>query len=279
MSKQLAILFRSFALLLLLLAAAPLIAQQSLRLSSTTISSADKLGDAPPPPILRRSPASILAGFVDAEAKLRAELNRYTFRRDVVLQTIGPNGEVTGEYIRNSQFVLGDQGNRIERVLYHPKPSIREMHITREDIQDLAEAQLLGVDVFEPQKYQLSFAGRELVAGHDTAVIDVAPRQKPDPHQMSQRFFVGRIWIDAGSSQIVKVRGVVEPQGKQRFPVFETVREQAGTPLRFPVRTEADDVLHFHDRDVHYRIKVRYYNYQRFASRVSISEISDTATN
>src|SRR6266478_1894059 len=48
----------------------------------------------------------ILAAFVAAETKVREALNQHTFKRDVSLQTIGPNGEVTGEYIRNSQFIL-----------------------------------------------------------------------------------------------------------------------------------------------------------------------------
>ena len=274
---------RSFVLLLLLAAAATVASgQQPLLVSpgpAIRFDAIEKLGDAPKPPLLRRKAETIIADFIEAEAKLRAELNHYTFRRDVVLQTIGPSGEVTGEYVRNSQFVLDDRGNRVERVLYHPQPSIREMHITREDIQDLAGAQLLGVDVFEPQKYQLTFAGRAVLGQRNTDVIDVAPRQTPDPHQMSQRFFVGRIWVDSTSSQIVKVRGVVEPHGKQRFPLFETVREQVGTPLPFPVSTEADDVLHFNNRDVHYRIKVRYYRYQRFASQVSITEMGDTPDN
>jgi hypothetical protein len=271
---------------LLLVAAASLsvaAAQQgplgSLRYSSPASHAVDLLGEPPAPPVLRRSPERAIAELVTVETKVRAALNQHTFKRDVVLQTIGPNGQVTGEYVRNSQFVFDDRGNRIERVTYHPQSTIREMRITREDIQDLAGAQLLGIDVFEPNKYQLTFAGRETVNAHDTYAIDVAPRQAPDPHRMSERFFVGRVWLDPTSLQIVKVRGVVEPHGKQRFPVFETWREQAVTPFLFPTRTEADDILHFPGRDVHYRIKVRYYDYQRFASKVSVTEANESPSN
>jgi hypothetical protein len=271
---------------LLLVAAASLsvaAAQQgpigSLRNSNPALHLVDLLGEPPSPPVLRRSPERAIAELVTVETKVRAALNQHTFKRDVVLQTIGPKGQVTGEYVRNSQFVFDDRGNRIERVTYHPQSTIREMRITREDIQDLAGAQLLGIDVFEPNKYQLTFAGRETVNAHDTYAIDVAPRQAPDPHRMSERFFVGRMWLDPTSLQIVKVRGVVEPHGKQRFPVFETWREQAVTPFLFPTRTEADDVLHFPSRDVHYRIKVRYYDYQRFASKVSVTEVNESPSN
>ena len=259
------------------------VAQQALIVSPArplpSLRAGDRLGNPPPAPSLRRSPERVLADFVSVEATVRAELNHYTFKRDVVLQTIGPNGEVTGEYIRDSQFTFDDRGNRFERVLYHPKSTIREMRITKEDIQDLAGAQLLGIDVFEPVKYQLTYAGRETIGDRDTYVIEVAPRQAPDPHRMSERFFVGRVWIDPTNLQIVKVRGVVEPHGKQRFPLFETLRERTSAPFLCPTRTEADDILHFPNQTVHYRIKVRYYDYKRFASKVNVSELGQPATN
>ena len=63
--------------------------------------------------------------------------------------------------------------------------------------------------------------------------------------RMRERFFVGRVWADAGTFQIVKVSGKVEPQGKQRFPTFETWRETSQEHHLFPTRTHADDVLRF----------------------------------
>lgn len=213
--------------------------------------------------------------FIASEAEVREALNQHAFKRDVVLQTIGPNGEVTGEYIRNSQFVFDDKGRRIERVLFHPKSTIRAMRITKEDIQDLAGAQLLGIDITETAKYRLSYVGMEIVDLRQLIAIDVTPLVAPDPHRMKDRFFVGRVWLDPSTFQIAKVKGIVEPQGKQRFPLFETWREPVKGALAFPVRTEADDILHFRNSDVHYRIKVRYYDYQLFASRVTVKELDD----
>ena len=220
-------------------------------------------------------PASIMAQFVEAETRVREALKQNTFKRDVVLQTIGPNGEVTGEYIRNSQFIFDDKGRRIERVLFHPASTIHEMRITKEDIQDLAGSQLLGIDVTEANKYILSYAGRMTIDSRDAFAIDVRPATQPDPSHMKERYFVGRVWIDTATFQIVKVKGIVEPQGKQRFPVFETWREAVNGALAFPTRTEADDILHFLGRDVHYRIKVRYYDYKLFGSKVTVKEIDE----
>jgi hypothetical protein len=227
------------------------------------------------PPPLSRTPASIIAAFVKTETEVRDALNQHTFKREVVLQTIGPNGEVTGEYVRHSQFLFDDKGNRIERVTYHPPSTIREMRITKEDIQDLAGAQLLGIDITETAKYRLAYEGEETLAGKRVYVIGVEPSVTPNPHRMSDRYFRGRVWIDRDNLQILKVRGVVEPQGKQRFPVFQTWRAPQATSIYLPTRTEADDVLHFPKRDVNYRIRVKYYDYQLFASKLKVTEIDE----
>jgi hypothetical protein len=134
---------------------------------------------------------------------------------------------------------------------------------------------LLGVDITESAKYQLTYAGRETLAGKLVDRLLVEPAVKPNPYRMSERYFRGSVWVDAVTHQIVKVRGKVEPDGKQRFPVFETWREPVTSLLSFPVRTEADDVLHFPKRDVNYRIRIRCYDYKVFASTVVVKELDE----
>jgi hypothetical protein len=231
--------------------------------------------DNEPPPLSART---ILAAAVEKESRVREALNQHTFKRDVTLETIGPDGEITGQYIRNSQFLFDDKGNRIERVLYHPASTIKKLKITKEDIQDLAGAQLLGIDISEKEKYRLDFVGTEQVESRELFAFDVTPVQQPNAQRMSERFFVGRVWADSRNFQIVKVRGRVEPGGKQRFPIFQTLRESGGTDLCFPTSTYADDILRFPQFDVHYRIHVRYYDYKRFAGKVTITEIDEPPT-
>lgn len=228
-----------------------------------------------PPPIGTVTPDNIVAAFIRTESQVRDALNQHTFKREVVLQTIGQDGAVTGEYIRNSQFLFDDRGNRIERVTFHPPSTIREMRITKEDIQDLAGAQLLGIDISETTKYRLTFAGVDMLAGQRVYKLQVEPSLSPNAHRMSDRFFIGCVWIDSKNFQILKIRGVVEPHGKQRFPTFETWRTPLTAALYLPARTEADDVLHFPKYDVNYRIRVRYYDYQLFASKLKVTELDE----
>jgi hypothetical protein len=231
-----------------------------------------QMAEPPPPPL---NGTRVIEEFVKAEKLVRDAMNQHMFKRDVLLQTIGPNGEPNGDYIRRSEFIFDDRGNRIERVLYHPAPSLQKMKITKEDIQDLAGAQLLGIDVTEQSKYRLDFVGAEVSGNRSVFVIDITPRVKPNPHKMKERFFVGRIWIDAQTFQIVKVRGKVEPQGKQRFPTFATWRETSQNNLMFPTRTHADDILRFPQFDVHYRVLVKYYDYKLFAGKVTIKDVDE----
>lgn len=258
-------------LFLLLLLSHVGVAQQASMNSNDRLAVRPNISTEPPP----MSAQSMLALFVETESRVREDLNQHTFKRDVTLQTIGPAGEVTGEYVRNSQFLFDDKGNRIERVFYHPASTIRQLKITREDIQDLAGAQLLGIDVTEKAKYRLAYAGKEQLGSREVLAFDVTPLQQTNPHRMRERFFVGRVWADARTFQIVKVKGTVEPSGKQRFPVFETVRESTGGEFWFPTSTYADDILHFPQYDVRYRIRVSYYDYKRFAGKLTITEINE----
>ena len=233
--------------------------------------------DVPEPPPPPTSANQVLDQFVKAEKLVRDSMNQHMFKRDVLLQTVDPNGEVNGSYIRRSEFIFDDRGNRLERVLYHPAPSLQKMKITKEDIQDLAGAQLLGIDVTEQSKYRLAFVGAEMLGNRSVFAIDITPHLKPNPHKMRERFFVGRIWIDAKTFQIVKVLGKVEPQGKQRFPTFQTWRETPQGDLLFPTRTHADDILRFPQFNVHYRVQVKYYDYKLFTGKVTVKDVDPDA--
>jgi hypothetical protein len=224
------------------------------------------------PPRMRPSPRLIIKQFIAAEGQMREKLQQFSFKRAVVLQTIGRNGEVTGEYLRDSVFVLDDNGNRIEQVLYHPKSSIKAMTITKEDIQDLAGSQLLGFESQDLNRYQLTYRGEEVIDGRQTYKLFASPRQKPDPHHMKDRFFVGDIWVDQDTFQVIQLRGITEPHGKQRFPTFQTTRETRIEDQFFPTSTTADDVLHFPHKDVHCRLSVRYHEFKRFTGKLTIRD-------
>src|SRR5436305_1593478 len=216
----------------------------------------------------------IIRTFTAKETEFRQALNNYAFKRDATVQTIGMGGEVTGEYHRVSQFAFDDRGEQFERITYFPQPTLTEISFTQEDLQDLGGVEPFALETSKMNRYNFTYVGKEHIDELDTYVFDVAP--KVVPKKVSERFFKGRIWVDQQDSQIVKTRGKGVPEGKQRFPVFETYREQIDGKYWFPTYTYADDDLEFpHGQVVHVRMKVRYTDYKRFKGPVHAVEEGD----
>ena len=213
----------------------------------------------------------IVRAFTAKETEFRRALNKYTFTRDAVVQTIGFGGQITGEYNRISQFVFNDAGERFERITRFPVPTLTEISFTQEDLEDLGGVQPFALEASKINLYNFNYVGREKVDELDTYVFDVAP--KVMPKKVSERFFQGRVWVEADDLQIVKVKGKGVPEGKQRFPVFETYREQIDGKYWFPTYTYADDDLVFPGgQTVHLRMQVKYADYKLFRGRVRVIE-------
>lgn len=216
-------------------------------------------------------PQTIVRAFTRKETEFRRALNGYTFKREAVVQTLGFGGQVTGEYSRTSQFTFNDAGERFERITYFPMPTLTEISFTQEDLEDLGGVQPFALEASKIDQYNFTYVGREKVDELGTYVFDVAP--KVIPKKVSERFFQGRVWVDDRDLQIVKVKGKGVPEGKQRFPTFETYREQIDGKYWFPTYTYADDELNFGSGQVvHVRMKVRYTDYKRFQGRVRVIE-------
>jgi nitrogen regulatory protein PII len=225
-----------------------------------------------------RSPAAaspdvdaIIRAFMAKETEFAKALNNYGFKRDAVVQTIGMGGQVTGEYRRTSQFSFDDRGGRYERISYFPQSTLTEVSFTQEDLEDLGGVQPFALEASKLDRYKVTYVGKERIDELDLYVFDVAP--KVMPKKVSDRLFLGRVWVDDRDLQIVKVRGKGVPEGKQRFPIFETYREQVDGKYWFPTYTSVDDELVFPDgQTVHLRMTVRYMDYRRFKGSVRVIE-------
>jgi hypothetical protein len=213
----------------------------------------------------------IIRAFTAKETEFRRALNAYAFTRDADVQTIGMGGQVTGEYNRVSQFVFNDSGERFEHITFFPQPTLTEISFTNEDLEDLGGVQPFALEASKIDQYNFTYVGKEKIDELNLYVFDVAP--KVMPKKESERMFQGRVWVDDQDLQIVKVRGKGVPEGKQRFPVFETYREQIDGKYWFPTYTYADDDLVFKNgQTVHVRMKVRYTDYKRFKGTVHVIE-------
>lgn len=216
----------------------------------------------------------IIAAFTAKETEFRQALNQYAFKRDATIQTIGLGGQITGEYRRVSFFTFDDSGNRFEKISFFPMPTLQELVIMNEDLEDLAGVQPFALEASKLNQYNFTYVGKERIDELDLYVFDVGP--KVIPKKVSERFFQGRIWVDDKDLQIVKVRGKGVPEGDQRFPTFETYREQIDGRYWFPTYTYADEDLVFPSGQViHIRMLVRYSDFKRGRADVRIIETDE----
>ena len=214
----------------------------------------------------------VISTFVAKEVEFRRALNQYGFKRDAVVQTIGMGGQISGEYRRTSNFTFGDDGRRFERVVFAPMSSLKEIEVTPEDIEDLSGVQTFALEPSNVDQYNITFAGQERIDELDLYIFDISPKVLPDP-KTKKRLFQGRVWVDQRDLQIVKVRGRGVPEGKQRFPTFETYRENIDGRYWFPTYTYADEKLTFESGQVvHVRLRIKFTDYARARGSVKILE-------
>lgn len=213
----------------------------------------------PSPPAQGADADRILAAFQAKEAEFRRVLNRYGLKRDAVIQSIGMGTQVLGEYHRLSYLTFDSQGKEREKIIKFPIPTLK---LEPADLEDLNTIEMFAVEAGKIDRYKFSYVGREHVDELDTYVFDVQPKVMPDPKKSQERLFQGRIWIDDRDMQLVKAKGKGVPEGKQRFPTFETYREQVDAHYWFPSVTYADDRLVLENGNViHLRMRVRFTDY------------------
>jgi len=90
-----------------------------------------------------------------------------------------------------------------------------------------------------------------------------------------QRYFEGLVWVDDRDLQIVKTYGRAAGIGKrvaaQRFPKFETYREQIDGKYWFPTYTVANDTLNFDSGPVPIKMVIQYKDYKQFKAESTIT--------
>jgi hypothetical protein len=238
--------------------------------SSVTAHQTSSSQKAPPsiPEVIRR--------FAEAESQNRIARNNYAFTQDFNLITLGEAGSVTGRFHRVSDIVLDDRGNRIERITFFPPSTLESLQITNEDMQDLAGVQPFALATEDIPKYQIDYVGKEKIDELNTYMFDV----KPKTMVKGQRYLEGRVWVDDQDLQIVKVKGQAVPEiDNQKFPHFESYRENIDGRFWFPTYIYADDVLDFKKGpSVHLKMTVRFTNYKKFSTRIRVADEGEAAS-
>ncbi len=231
------------------------------------------------------SPDEIIRKFTAKESELLDIWKDYSYLQESKIQTLGPADTITGEFYQVSEFVFTDDGKRIQRIIKAP-PSVLEQYgiLTQEDKNALTNLQPFALTTQELPSYALSYVGKEKVDELNTYVFDVTPKVMSNQKELKRlkdqkiegKFFQGRIWVDDEDLQVVKTAGKVVPEFKQRFPKFETYRENIDGRYWFPTYTYGDDTLYFDKGPpLHVRMVIKYKNYRRFQSDIKFLDAEE----
>jgi hypothetical protein len=219
----------------------------------------------------------IVKKFTENELLFRSALNSYIFNRSANIQTVGMGGQITGVYRRDSFMTFTDKSERIEKILFMPMSTLKDVSMSAEDIDNLGGINPFAIEPAHVSNYNFTYLGKERIDELNLYVFDVTPKTLPNPKKSSQKFFSGRIWVDDQDLMIVKSKGKALPEGKdttgqeQRFPVMETWRENVDGKYWFPAFSSSDDELIFDSgQSVKMKIRVKYTNYKQGTSEVKI---------
>jgi hypothetical protein len=214
------------------------------------------------------------------EASFREALTNYVFNRSATIQTVGMGGQITGTYKRDSFLTFTSDGKRFEKITFFPVPTITEISVTPEDLEDLGGVNPFALEPRVADQYNFTLLGKEKIDELNLYVFEVAPKVMPDPKKSKQRMFTGRVWVDDRDLMIVKSKGKAVPETKEnKFPIVETWRENVDGKYWFPSFSSSDDELVFDSgNSVKLKVRVRYADYKLGRTDVRIIGEEDAPT-
>jgi len=222
--------------------------------------------------------AQIIEKMGVQETAFEAARNEYTFRQTVKMDTISDDtNKPDGEYQQVTDITFDDKGRRVEHVVFAPQNTIERVIMTENDLKDIEQRLPFVLTTAQLPEYNLTYMGKQKVDELDTYVFGCEPKQ----FVKGQRYLSGKVWVDQEDDEIVLVNGINVPQDTRKghedlSPPFTTYYQQIDDKYWFPTYTKAEGTLHFQaqrgalSQDVHMRTTVRYTDYKRFHTNVTI---------
>ena len=222
--------------------------------------------------------AQIIEKMGVQETAFEAARNEYTFRQTVKMDTISDDtNKPDGEYQQVTDITFDPQGRRVEHVVFAPQNTIERVIMTENDLKDIEQRLPFVLTTAQLPEYTLTYLGKQKVDELDTYVLGCEPKALVKGH----RYLSGKVWVDQQDLEIVLVNGINVPQDTRKghedlSPPFTTYYEQIDDKYWFPTYTKAEGTLHFQaqsgalSQDVHMRTTVKYTDYKRFHTNVTI---------
>ena len=116
--------------------------------------------------------AEIIRKFAAKELEFQQARNNYTYRQSVKLEEV--NG---GKWEEVADIIFTPEGKRIEKVVYAPVISLRQISLSPEDVQDLRNVQPFVLTTPEIPDYDIQYLGKEKVDDIGCYTFSVKPKK------------------------------------------------------------------------------------------------------
>lgn len=223
--------------------------------------------ETPAPPSL--PPEEIIKRFSQKEDEFIVARSRHTSRKTIRFQEFGPDGKLSGEFLRVTETALGPDGRPAVKVIEKPQSTLQHAFLAPEDLEALDRVPAYPLTTSQLPKYNLKYIGKEQVDEIDCYIFQVKPKML----ERTRGLFDGVIWVDAKYLEVVKTYGKwVTEQGdapiltQYPFALFETYRENVGGKYWFPNYSRSDDTLHLKDQDVSIRLVIKWSDFKPLPS-------------
>jgi hypothetical protein len=233
----------------------------------STVGQAKRLPDPPPSAI-----PGIIQRFSAKERLFRQLLkHNYTYTESIKVEELDDDGTPTGAYEQTNDIQFTLEGQRQIVCTFCPQPSLKNISVTSEDIDDFFNMDMYTISVDELNQYDVRYVDHEPVDQLTAYVFEIKPKQIEKGH----RYFQGKVWVDDRDIQIVKSVGKAVPdefdkhgQPTNTFLPFETYRQEVDGKYWFPVYTHTDSML----GEQRVKIVIRFKDYKQFRATTRILE-------
>ncbi len=211
----------------------------------------------------------IIQRFAAKESAFAKARELYTYRQSVRIQELDPYDREAGRWEEVTDVLFDNNGDRTEHVISAPVPSLKNIILTPEDLEDMRNTMPFVLTTKDLPKYYIRYLGKETLDEIPCYTFAVKPKKMEE----GERYFSGIVWVDDKDLQIVKSYGRATGIAKKGhvYPKFETYRQPVDGIYWFPTYTIAEDTLHFENYDQKIRQVSRYEDYKQFKTDVSIT--------
>ena len=217
------------------------------------------------------APDEVIRKFAAKESEFLKAREQYTYRQTVKIEELDNDGSPHGTYQLISDIIFSADKKRSEKVVRAPVSTLQKILLTPQDEADLRNVQPFVLNASDIAKYDVTYQRKENADEIPCYLFLV----KPKALVKGERYFEGQIWVDDRDFQIVKTFGqgvgYEKKNSNNRYPKFETYRQQIDGKYWFPVYTHADDVLQFQEAPQRIRMTVKYQNYKKFGTETTIT--------